>query len=98
MGGKHNDYPYVIKEAAILFETGKYKELDIVVLVTAPVELRIQRVIERDGDKEESIRKRMANQWPDDKKAAMAAIVLENDNTSPVLPVILRMHSQFSMG
>ena len=95
---KHNGSPYVIKEAAILFETGMYKELDNVILVTAPVDLRVQRVVERDNDKEENIRKRIENQWPDDKKTAMAAIVLENDNTSPVLPVILRIHSQFSRG
>jgi dephospho-CoA kinase len=95
---KCNDYPYIIKEAAILFETGGHKHLDMVILVTAPEELRLRRVIQRDGETEKSIRQRMANQWTDEKKIPLAGLILNNDNTSPLLPVILKMHSLFSRG
>lgn len=92
------DHPYVIKESAILFETGTYLELDAVILVTAPELLRLKRVIERDNTSEESVRTRMANQWTDERKEAMAELVIKNDNTIPVLPVVLRLHHLFCSG
>ena len=94
----HTHYPYIIKEAAILFETGTYTELDSVILVTAPVELRLRRIMRRDGESEESVRKRMTSQWPDQKKAALAGQVLRNDDTVALIPVILRLHSDLSRG
>ena len=96
--GDQQDAPYVVKEAAILFESGMHFYLDTVILVTAPEELRLQRVMNRDGEPEESIRKRMANQWRDEKKIPLAGIILENDNIRPLLPVILRLHSEFNRG
>jgi dephospho-CoA kinase len=95
---RHRHEKYILKEAAILFESGAYKELDTIVLVTAPEEIRIKRIMKRDGVTAASIRKRMANQWPDETKAAKAGFIVVNDNTSAVLPVILEMHSQFSKG
>jgi dephospho-CoA kinase len=94
----HNHFPYIIKEAAILFETGTYTELDSVILVTAPEELRLRRIMRRDGESEESIRKRMTSQWPDEKKAALAGQVLRNDDTVALIPAILRLHSDLSRG
>ncbi len=94
----HNNQPYIIKEAAILFETGTHTELDSVILLTAPEELRLRRIMNRDGESEESVRKRMASQWPDEKKAALAWQVLRNDGTVALIPEILRLHSDLSRG
>ncbi|MGF1586160.1 MAG: dephospho-CoA kinase [Bacteroidales bacterium] len=95
---KQREVAYIVKEAAILFESGAYAELDTVILITAPEETRIRRIIKRDGDTVANIKNRMANQWPDETKALKAGFVIENDNTSAVLPVILEMHSKFSKG
>ncbi len=96
--GQQSESPYIVKEAAILFETGTYKELDTVILVTAPEDIRIRRVAERDGETQETARNRMASQWPDDRKSALAGIILRNDNSEPLLPVILELHEKFSSG
>ncbi|MDP2687984.1 MAG: dephospho-CoA kinase [Aequorivita sp.] len=69
---------YVIKEAAILFENGGYKECDVVILVTAPKALRMQRVIKRDNATQAEIEQRMGNQWSDSKKKKLADIIIEN--------------------
>lgn len=95
---RQDDVPYIVKEAAILFETGVYRQLDAVILVTAPEQLRIRRIVQRDGAGEDDIRKRMASQWPDEKKAALAGVVIKNDNREPLLPLILQLHSEFSRG
>lgn len=69
---------YVIKEAAILFENGGYKECDVVILVTAPKALRLQRVIKRDNATQGEIEQRMDNQWTDTRKKKLADIIIEN--------------------
>ena len=71
-------YPYVIKEVAILFETGGYKQVDKTLLITAPEEKRIARVMQRDASSKKSIIDRMQNQWSDDKKIPLADFVIEN--------------------
>lgn len=73
-----NNHPFVIKEAAILFESGSYKNCDKIILVTAPKALRIQRVVSRDGTTEEEVLKRMSNQWDDDKKKQMSDFIIDN--------------------
>jgi dephospho-CoA kinase len=70
--------PYLIQEAAILFENGSYHEFDKIVLVHAPREERIRRIGERDGSSREEIEARMAHQWEDDRKIALADYVIEN--------------------
>jgi dephospho-CoA kinase len=95
---RYYHHPYIIKEAAILFESGTYRDLDTVILVTAPEHIRIQRVMIRDGDEEVNIRKRISSQWTDDRKATLAGTIIENDNTEAVLPVVLQLHSEFSSG
>jgi dephospho-CoA kinase len=95
---RHRGSPYIVKEAAILMETGMHKDLDLVILITAPEELRIRRIMQRDGEEESNIRQRMLNQWPDEKKIPLAGMVRCKDNTSPVLPLILELHSELSRG
>ena len=68
----------VMKEAAILFESGAYKNCDIVVLVVAPKKDRIKRVIKRDGCTKIEVLNRMNNQWEDSKKMKLANYIIKN--------------------
>ena len=70
--------PYVIKEAAILFESGSYKNCDFIITVTAPEALRIS--MSRDGSTEAQVRARMAQQWTDAQRIALSDAVIENIN------------------
>lgn len=75
----------VFNEAAILFETGAYKNFDFTILITAPEQLRIQRVSERDNITEQQVMDRMKNQWSDEEKKTLADYTIENDE-QPLLP------------
>lgn len=75
----------VFNEAAILFETGAHKNFDATLLVTAPKELRIKRVMDRDGVSREQVEARMNNQWDEQKKIELADFVLENDEKQSLL-------------
>ena len=70
--------PYVIKEAAILFESGSYKDCDFIITVVAPENLRIARVIARDHCTEAQVKVRMAQQWTDAQRIALSNAVIEN--------------------
>lgn len=88
--------PYVLKEAALLFETGSYRQLDQVILVTASESTRLKRVSKRDSHRsEDDIRAIMSRQWSDEKKVKMAHHVLNNDNSALVLPEVMRLHEGF---
>lgn len=87
--------PYVIYEAAILFEKGGYKKCDYNILVTAPVNLRIERILLRDKVTVEEIQARMNNQWPDEKKEKMADVVLRNIDLSETKKDVLQIHKTF---
>jgi dephospho-CoA kinase len=84
--------PYVVEEAAILFESGAAYFLDWTVLVFAPEDIRIKRVMLRDGVQEESVRKRMVHQIDEEKKKEMADEVIINDEQRLILPQIIEMH------
>jgi len=75
--------PYVIYEAAILFESGRYKDCDIIITVTAPIESRIQRVIKRDNTTRELVLKRINAQWTDEKRISKSDFVIENIAIEP---------------
>ncbi len=70
--------PFVIKEAAILFESGSYKYCDSIITVTAPLETRLQRVIERDKTDRESVLNRIKNQWTEEQKIEKSNFVIHN--------------------
>ncbi len=74
----HSDKDYVVKEAAILFESGSYKDCDFILTVEAPEYIRIQRVTKRDGVIEEAVKARMNNQWTDEMRAAKSDFVIVN--------------------
>ena len=69
---------YVIYEAAILFESGGYKNCDFIITVTAPTDTRIQRVVERDKTTRELVLKRINAQWTDEKRISKSDFVIEN--------------------
>lgn len=75
----------VFNEAAILFETGVYKQMDATVLITSPRELRIKRLLERDNTSLKEIEARMNSQWPDDKKKELTTYVIQNDEQQPLI-------------
>lgn len=90
--GQYEDKPYALYEAAILFESGHYKELDKVICVTAPEELRIKRVMERDKVDREDIEKRIANQWREAEKIKLADFVIVNDGIQDLNKQVEEVH------
>jgi dephospho-CoA kinase len=82
---------YVIHEAAILFESGFYKMMDFTILVSAPEEMRIGRVIKRDKIQTEMVESRIKKQWPDEEKRKLASLELVNDNKTLLIPKILEI-------
>ena len=88
------DFFYVIKEAAILFESDSHKGLKHVICVSAPDELRLIRVMNRDGVSETQVRARMSKQWQQSKKTALADFHLNNNEERLLVPQILAIHQQ----
>lgn len=84
--------PYVLKEAAILFEAAADKGLDAVICVTAPDEIRLERVIRRDGSTAQEVKDRMAKQWSQAEKVNRSSYHIVNDGVQAVLPQIMRIH------
>ena len=77
---QHKNYEYVIYEAAILFESGRYKDCDVIITVTSPKEVRIERVLKRDNTSREHVLSRMEMQWNDEKRISGSNFVINNDN------------------
>ncbi len=77
---QHKNDQYVVYEAAILFESGRYKECDYIVTVTAPIEVRIERVMKRDNTTREQVLSRMEMQWNDEKRISLSNFVINNSN------------------
>lgn len=92
----HRNYPYVIKEAALLFEAGSYKVLDRVIVVQAPEPLRTQRVLARDPHRsEDQVRAIMSKQMPEADKIEKADFVIINDEEKLLVPQVLALHNNF---
>ncbi|HEX8576855.1 MAG TPA: dephospho-CoA kinase [Flavobacterium sp.] len=79
---KHKQSPFIIKEAAILFESGSYRNCDAIITVTAPLEERIRRVSQRDAADKEAVLQRINNQWTDEEKIIKSDYVIQNINLS----------------
>lgn len=93
---EHNHHPYVVKEAALLYEAGSYKLLDRIIVVTAPDELRIERVSKRDPHRSvEQIRAIIEQQMPQVEKMKRADFVVVNDETTLLIPQVLGLHAAF---
>lgn len=87
--------PYIIKEAALLFEAGSAKGLNYIIGVSAPQDLRIQRVMERDGIDREAVLSRMKRQMDEEQKMRLCDFVIKNDEHQLVIPQVLKLHEQF---
>lgn len=91
----HANNPYVLKEAALLYESGSWERLDKIVVVTAPVEIRVKRVLARDTFRTETdIKKIMNNQMPEEEKVTRADFIITNDDRSSVIQQVLTIHDQ----
>ncbi len=86
--------PYTLKEAALLYESGSYLDLDQMIVVTAPKEVRIQRVMQRDQLSREAVEARIDKQMPEEEKVKKADFVIYNDGEKALIPQILSIHHQ----
>ena len=86
------DQPYILKEAAIIFESGAEKYLDFVVTISAPEELRIMRTMERDQVDRVKVLNRISNQWNDEQRIRKSDFVIANDEKTLLLPQIITIH------
>ena len=89
---QEQDSPYVLREAAILFESGSYQDCKAIIVVSAPEDLRLKRVITRSGETEAQVKNRMSKQWPQEKKEALANFIIRNDHQSMLIPQVLEVH------
>ena len=85
--------PYVMMEAAVLAESAGHRTMDRIVVVSAPEAIRIQRVMERDGVREDAVRARLANQVSEAERLAIADHVIHNDDSRLVIPQVLEVHA-----
>tara|TARA_B100001057_G_C22646745_1_gene870398 strand:+ start:319 stop:903 length:585 start_codon:yes stop_codon:yes gene_type:complete len=88
------DAVYVIKEAAILFETGGSKDCDATILVTSPEEQKIERVMKREKTDLSQIKFRMKHQWSDEKKIPLADYIINNIDWDITLQNINKIHQK----
>lgn len=86
--------PYVIKESAILFESGAYQNCDYIITVTVPEQERIRRVVERDAVSEKSVRERIKNQWTDEERISLSDEVINNINIEISSLKVQEIHSK----
>ncbi|NCC72770.1 MAG: dephospho-CoA kinase [Sphingobacteriia bacterium] len=92
--GKNLKAPYVVYEAAILFETGYYQKLDKTILVVAEEELRIRRTMNRDRKMRAEVLHRMSRQWPDERKIPLADFIIHNNDNDLLLPQVYDVHQR----
>jgi dephospho-CoA kinase len=86
---------YVLKEAALLFESGSAKSLDKIIVVSAPENIRIKRVVSRDNRPEEEVRNIIHRQLPEGEAMKRADFVIANDESTLLIPQVLELHEKF---
>ncbi|WP_447640507.1 MULTISPECIES: dephospho-CoA kinase [Chitinophagaceae] len=91
---EQQDAPYIIKEAALLFESGTAGDLDIVIGVYTPLHIRLQRVSMRDSANIEDIKKRMQNQIDETMKMKLCDYIVYNDGQQLLVPQVLGLHKK----
>lgn len=88
------DFDFVIKEVAILFESGGYKDCHRIITVVAPLDLRIERVLKRDGSGYELIMKKIQNQWTDDMRIEKSDYIIENIDPENTQKQVLEIYRE----
>lgn len=87
---------YTLREAALLIESGSYKQLDRLIVVTAPENLRVERVMQRDGLSASEVQARLSKQLPESEKVKLADFVIVNDGEQPLSKQVLAIHQALS--
>lgn len=88
---------YILKEAALLFESGSFELLDKIIVVMAPEPMRVRRVLKRDPQRTESeILRIIRNQLPEEEKLKRADFIIQNNETELVIPQVLKLHERFN--
>jgi dephospho-CoA kinase len=93
-----DDVPYILKEAALLFESGSYKMCDQSMLVIAPHQLKLDRVIARDSVTADQVTARMDKQFSDEQKLKLADFILYNNESQSVITQVMELHERFLNG
>jgi len=86
--------PYVVEEAAILFESGSYRMMDKTIMIYCEKEIRIERIIKRNRFTREKIERIMSNQMDDEEKCKKADYVVLNNEKTLLLPQLLKIHNE----
>lgn len=86
----------MINEAAILFESGLSQQVDYAINISAPEDVRIQRVVGRDGVGEKEVRNRINNQMSDDEREALADWTIYNDGVMAIIPQVLKINYELT--
>lgn len=93
----HTGRPYVLKEAALMYESESWRQMDQIIVVSAPLELRIRRLLQRDTHRAESdISAIMAKQLTEEEKIARSQHVIYNDDHQLLIPQVLKLHEQLT--
>jgi dephospho-CoA kinase len=84
--------PYILKEAALLYESGSFKKLDKIIVVHCPDELRIARTMQRDAVTKEAVMERLSKQMPQEEKIQRADFLIDNSGQQMLIPQVLALH------
>jgi dephospho-CoA kinase len=91
------DCPYILKEAALLYETNSYKDLDKIIVVQSSSELRIKRILQRDPKRtKDAVKAIMAKQLPEEEKVKRADYIILNDEKNMIIPQVISLHQIFN--
>lgn len=93
---EHSSEKYLIKEAALMFESGSYKYNDINIVVNSPLELRIDRLLKRDQSNRDEILRRINSQMSDEDRNAMADRIIINDEKVSLIDQVYKLHKEFT--
>lgn len=94
---ERSEEAYLIKEVAILFESGSYKDCDKIITVVAPLDVRFERLLQRDQTTREAIQSRMDNQWNDSDRIALSDYVIHNEDLEKAKARVAEIHQEILM-
>ncbi|MGQ0829567.1 MAG: dephospho-CoA kinase [Bacteroidota bacterium] len=92
----YSSHKYIVKEAAVLFESDAYKQINKAITVIAPEELRIKRVMQRDSITLDQVTQRMRHQMSDEEKIKRSSYIIHNDEKQLIIPQVVAIHDQLS--
>ena len=93
---KHSNYPYLLKEAALMYESDSYKSLDKIIVVSAPMDIRIKRVVLRDPQRTEAeVKDIIDKQLPENEKLGRADFIVYNDEKQLLIPQVVELDKVF---